>query len=81
MCALLVFEVLSGIKINYSKTELVPIHLTDGEASHFVKLLGCKVSSFPHKYLGVPLYDKKPRTCDWNVILAKMHTQLSNWKG
>jgi Reverse transcriptase (RNA-dependent DNA polymerase) len=81
MCALLAFEALSGIKINYLKTKLVPIHLTDGEASHFAKLLGCKVSSFPLKYLGVPLYDKKHRTCDWDVMLAKIHTQLSNWKG
>jgi hypothetical protein len=81
MCALLAFEALSGIKINYSKTELVPIHLTDGETSQFANLLGCTVFSFPLKYLGVPLYDKELRTCYWDVLLNKITTKLSNWKG
>jgi hypothetical protein len=72
MCTLLAFEALSGIKINYAKTELVPIHLADGEATQFANLPGCKVFSFPIKYLGVHLSDKKLRPCDWNVLLDKL---------
>jgi hypothetical protein len=75
MCALLAFEALSGIKINYAKTELIPIHLDDGETTQFAKLLGCKVFSFPIKYLGVFLYDKKLRPCDWDVLIKS----LLNW--
>jgi hypothetical protein len=81
MCAFLVFEALSSIKTNYAKTELVLIHLDNGEATQFASLLGCKISSFPIKYLCVPLYDKKLRSCDWDVLLDKITIKLANSKG
>jgi hypothetical protein len=78
MCALLAFEASSSIKINYAKTELVLIHLADGEATQFANLLGCKVSSFHIKYLGVPLSDKKLRPYDWDVLLDKLTIRLAS---
>jgi hypothetical protein len=44
MCTLLAFEALSNIKINYAKTELVPMYLNDGEAPQLATMLGYKVS-------------------------------------
>lgn len=44
-------------------------------------LLGCKVASFPSKYLGIPLCKGKPRKSCWDMIIDKMERRLSTWKG
>jgi hypothetical protein len=48
------FEAVSGLKINLSKSEIVPV----GDVPHIVELmqiLGCKQSFLPLQYLGLPL--------------------------
>ena len=48
------FEAMSGLKINLSKSEIIPI----GPVTNMVELaseLGCKIGSFPTSYLGLPL--------------------------
>ncbi|XP_041025319.1 uncharacterized protein LOC121265696 [Juglans microcarpa x Juglans regia] len=51
---LLCFEAISGLKVNLSKSEIVPIGLVNN-LNEEAALLGCKVSSLPMKYLGLPL--------------------------
>jgi hypothetical protein len=58
------FETLSGIKINYNKTELIPINLGQAEAQSLAALVGCTLTSFPITYLGIPLHDRKLRARD-----------------
>ena len=51
------FEEASGLKINLGKLELLPV----GEVHNLdvlVGLLGCRHSSLPLKYLGLPLGTK-----------------------
>ena len=48
------FKAMSGLKINLSKSEIIPI----GPVTNLVELaseLGCKIGSFPTCYLGLPL--------------------------
>jgi hypothetical protein len=51
---LLFFEVVSGLKINLAKSELVPVGNINNVVG-LVGILGCRVSSLPVKYLGFPL--------------------------
>ena len=53
-CVLLCFEVVSGLKINLSKTEMVPIG-EDPDIDTLAAILDCKVSALPMKYLRLPL--------------------------
>jgi hypothetical protein len=62
--ALVAFEALSGIKINYDKTEIISMNLSPQEAHLLTTLIGCKVFSFSIKYLGVLLHDRKLRIND-----------------
>ena len=51
---LLCFQVVTGLKVNALKSEMVPI----GEVPNFfvlVEILGCRVGSLPKIYLGIPL--------------------------
>jgi hypothetical protein len=46
-------------EINFTKSELIFLNLTKLEGSQLAKQLGCKVSSLPLMYLGIPLSWKK----------------------
>jgi Reverse transcriptase (RNA-dependent DNA polymerase) len=61
---LLGFENLSGLKINFTKSEIVPLNLTKEEGIQYNNILGCKVSSFSITYLGVPLHWYKLKNKD-----------------
>jgi hypothetical protein len=61
----LLFEVVSGLKVNLAKSNLIPV----GNVVQMGKLadiLGCEVVSLPVKYLGLPLGAsyKSTRICD-----------------
>jgi hypothetical protein len=47
------------MKINFAKSELVSLNLTEEEETKLVEQLGFKVSSIPLMYLGMPLHWKK----------------------
>ena len=53
------FEVISGLKINYSKSSLIGIDVPSSFTNHCAGIFNCKVSSLPITYLGVPLSYKK----------------------
>jgi hypothetical protein len=55
--------------------------MTKEEASVLANIIGCQLSEFPLKYLGVPLLDSKMRLSDWHNILDKVQSKLPNWKG
>jgi hypothetical protein len=78
---LLGFEDLSGMKIFFSKCEIVPLNVTQWEGDQLAEQLGCKVSNLPLMYLGMPLHWKK-FTCDqWNFLIEKIENKLLSWKG
>jgi hypothetical protein len=73
-------ENLSGLKINFIKSEIVPLNLTKEEGIQYANILECKVSSFPITYLGVPLHWHKLKNKDWDFLISKIENKLENWK-
>ena len=73
------FEVVSGLKINLLKSELVPIGNVPN-MDELVEILGCQQSSFRLKYLGLPLGASHKEETIWNPVLEKMERRLSGWK-
>jgi hypothetical protein len=47
------------MRINYSKSEVIPLCLDDNEITVFAKILGCDGGSLPIEYLGISLYYEK----------------------
>ena len=73
------FEVVSGLKINLGKSELVPV----GVVHNFdllLNVLGYKQGSLPMKYLGLPLGANFKDKTIWNPIPEKMERKLAGWK-
>jgi hypothetical protein len=49
---LVCFEQLSGMKINYNKSDMVPINLNEEETQMYSRIFCYKLGAFPFKYLG-----------------------------
>ena len=52
---LLCFEAMSGLKINFDKSEVVVLGFSEEEQQRIADNLNCRLSSFPISYLGMPL--------------------------
>ena len=50
----LCFEAILGLKVNPAKSQLIPVG-EDPQADYLVSRSGCRVSSIPTTYLGLPL--------------------------
>lgn len=74
------FEALSRIKINFSKTELYPMNISEENAVELAQIFGCQVGHFPFKYLGLPLSYQKLRVRDWEFLIRKVESKLQSWK-
>jgi hypothetical protein len=72
-CLFLCFEAVLGLKINLSKSEIIPVgEVVDVES--LANIFGCRVAMLPMKYLGLPLGASYKSTSIWSGIVEK-------WKG
>lgn len=78
-CILLCFQMVSGIRINLKKTEMVRIGDKRDETSLAI-VLDCKVSNLPIKYLGLPLRAKYKDVRTWEPIIEMFNRRLAGWK-
>ncbi|KAG6655612.1 hypothetical protein CIPAW_05G229100 [Carya illinoinensis] len=76
---LLCFEAVSGLKVNLSKSEMIPVGMVNN-IRDLADILGCKVSSLPLKYLGLPLGAHHKSKAIWDGITEKIECQLAGWK-
>ena len=49
---LYLYEMMSGLKINFSKSEVLLIHGDQTKSLAYFDIFNCQVGSFPIKYLG-----------------------------
>jgi len=78
---LTIFEQLSGLKINYHKSELLCFGKAKEVESDYMNIFGCQVAETPLTYLGIPLHYKRISNKDWKIIEDRFERKLSTWKG
>jgi hypothetical protein len=78
---LLAFEQVSGLRINYHKSELFYFGQAKDDESQYINLFRCKSGEYPFRYLGIPMHFRKLKNSDWKIIGDKFEKQLSSWKG
>jgi hypothetical protein len=74
-----VFAEASGLFTNMAKTECFPIRYENLDLD-FTSSFQLVSSSFPYKYLGLPLHYKKPSREMFQPLIQKMHNRLLGWK-
>ena len=65
-----------SLKVNFVKSVVVPINLSDERATHFTKTMNCKQGSFPFTYLGFPLGTTKPSLEHFLPMVQRVERRL-----
>jgi hypothetical protein len=77
---LLLFEELSGLKVNFSKSMLVGVNVSGSWLSEAALVLNCKVGSIPFMYLGLPIGGNARRLSFWDPLIRRINSRLSGWR-
>jgi hypothetical protein len=75
------FELMSGLKINFMKSDIFTINAENEVMKLYYDLFNCQVGQFPMKYLGMPITFDNLKKIDWNFLDAKMMKKLNSWIG
>ncbi|XP_020265598.1 uncharacterized protein LOC109841134 [Asparagus officinalis] len=75
---LYLFEDISGLSINYSKSSLIYFGRFSYKAHNLASSLDCKVEHLPIKYLGLPLKYGKLSKSDWQPLLDNLFRNYQN---
>jgi hypothetical protein len=78
---LICFELLSGLKINFMKSEAIVTKVSREEQTRVANLLNCKEGSFPFTYLGFPIAHRKLTMLDWEGLVAMVGHRVDPWQG
>nr|ABA98327.2 transposon protein, putative, CACTA, En/Spm sub-class [Oryza sativa Japonica Group] len=76
-----VFEELSGLKINFHKSELYCFGEAQTVQDQYTNLFKCEVGSFPFRYLGIPIHHRRLRNLEWKEVIERLEKWLASWKG
>lgn len=77
---LLCFQAVSGLKINFFKSEVIGVSMPEEHLRDFAGILGCKVGMLPTSYLGLPLCIGTPSKSLWFPVVEKLEKRLASWK-
>jgi hypothetical protein len=75
------FEQLSGLKINFHKSELFCFGDAQDAAAQYADIFGCEQGQFPIMYLGIPIHYRKLTNAEWRHVEERLQARLSSWKG
>jgi hypothetical protein len=72
---------MSGLKINFDKSEAIVTGFSKVEQCRVAAALNCKLGSFPFRYLGLPMSDKRLTVADWFFLTEKVGHRVDPWQG
>lgn len=72
---------MSGLKINYHKSEVVTFGYEEEQQRDIANALNCKIGQLPMTYLGFPISDKHLGAKAFGPTVEKMRKKLQPWKG
>jgi hypothetical protein len=72
------FEQLSGLKINFHKSEIFYFDQGKDYKLQYEQLFGCKKGTYTFKYLGIPMHYRRLNNKDWAMIEERIEKKLSS---
>ena len=75
------FEWLSGLKINFHKSEVYVFGVDQPEKERMANMPNCKLGVWPMRYLGFPLSEHRLGNMAFAGLKEKMLRRLDPWKG
>jgi hypothetical protein len=75
------FEWLSGLKINFHKSEVFVFGVPQQQKEKMANMLNCKLECWPMTYLGIPISEGRLGRNTFTSLKNKMTKRLDPWKG
>lgn len=69
----------SGLKINLRKFEILPVGEV-GDIDSLAQVVHCRVGALPTTYLGVPFGASNNNPTVWNSVLQRVKKRLAGWQ-
>jgi hypothetical protein len=76
-----IFEQLSGLKINFHKSEIFYFGNAKEMEDQYRELFGCESGSLPFKYFGIPIHVRRLKNGEWRSIEDRFEWKLSSLTG
>jgi mannosylglycoprotein endo-beta-mannosidase len=80
LVVLVLFELMSGLKVNFHKSMLVGVNIADSWLHEAASALHCRVGKVSFLYLGLPIGGDPRRLGFWESMLSRIRNRLSGWK-
>ena len=77
---LLLFEQVSGLKVNFTKSLLTGVNVSNSWLHEAALVLNCRVGILPFAYLGLPIGEDPRKLNFWKPIVNSIIARLSSWK-
>jgi hypothetical protein len=74
----MLYERVSGMKMNFHKSECIAMNVDESRAHEVAHILNCPMGSLPVRYLGVTLHFEKLRREDIQSILDKLIRRMAD---
>jgi hypothetical protein len=72
------FSLSTGLKINYNKSQLIPINVPHDQVQNLADSIGCQVGVLPFTYLGLPVGTTKPTIAGLSPLVCRLERKLSS---
>jgi hypothetical protein len=70
------FSKSTGLYVNYHKSFLLLINISDDQANSLAQVFGCNVQGMPFTYLGLPLGTTRPKIQDLMTLVDRLERRL-----
>jgi hypothetical protein len=67
----------TGLKVNYRKSQMLPINVPHDKMVRLASTFGCEIGALPFTYLGLPMGTIKPRMEDLTPLMDRIERRLS----
>ncbi|GKV27596.1 hypothetical protein SLEP1_g36755 [Rubroshorea leprosula] len=74
------FELMSGLRINFSKSNVFGYNVSEKWLKGAARMLHCRVGRAPFLYLGLPVDGKFGSKKLWELVVNKFRAKLAVWK-
>lgn len=75
------YEQITGMRINFHKSECIPMNLEDDFTHSVSQIFNCPIGKFPIKYLGIPLHYVNLAREDIQPLVDKLLKKNSRMEG
>lgn len=73
------FELVSGLRINIGKSNIIGLGIETEELDRLARELGCGIEKIPFTYLGLPVGANPRSKVFWEPILERISKKLNAW--